>query len=147
MAESIYTNTDLLPLYGEPTEALRELVDNFFADSAFIMQVDLSRKTLKFIPMYGTGGEVSLPLKTFMKKENSKSELNRICNFAATFNILSSVVQRPAAKGKVTFYLEFSEEHEEIFSKSKGLLVLTFKTTDTALEIIVENMLKVFEKV
>ena len=147
MAESIYTNTDLLPLYREPTEALRELVDNFFADSAFIMQVDLSRKTLKFIPMYGTGGEVSLPLKTFMKKENSKSELNRICNFAATFNILSSVVQRPAAKGKVTFYLEFSENHEDIFPKSRELLVLTFKTTDTALEIIVENMLKVFEKV
>lgn len=146
MAED-YTNTNLLPLYGEPTEALRELVDNFFADSAFIMQVDLNRKKLKFIPMYGTSGEVSLPLKTFMKKENSKSELNRISTFAATFNMLSSIVQRPIAKGKVTFLLEFSEQHEVIFPKSKGLLVLTFKTTDTALEIVVENMLKVFEKV
>ena len=144
MEPEVYTL--YLPLYEAPTprlqEKLNELLDEFFVNPAFLMQIAPDHGKIQFIPSCGDEGTVSIPMKYVMKDLSSKSEFKRLSIFCSKFNMLSSFAGSPKAQKKASFFLELTE-NQDMFAGAIKVLVVTLKVTDLAIKITIDNLFKV----
>lgn len=144
MEPEVYTI--YLPIYKAPThrlqEELDELMSSIIVSPAFLMQIAPDRGRIQFIPSCGDAGTVSIPMNFVMKDLNSKSEFKRLSSFCSKFNLLASFSTMPKATKKTNFLLEMSDPNE-MFDGAIKMFVLTFKVSDLAIKITIDNLFNV----
>ena len=132
------------PLNEAPTSRFREFISINADNPAFLMQVDPTKAKVSFIPSLGSDGGVTIPINIFVS-EKSTDELKGLSNFCSKFNMLASVASSPKATSKTHFIMKIKDGPTKQFPYSSARLILNLKVTDPVMQLLLDNLLRVFK--
>ncbi len=138
MRPEVYTIS--LPLYKAPDQRLEEFVSTFASDPAFVMQVVPDREEVLFVPNNGAK-MLKVSTKLFLRESSRSANLKAISLFCSRFNMLASFVPNASTQHKTIFQLELDED-SGVYYGAANLLIASFKVTDPAVILTVDNLFK-----